>query len=448
MRQKLFISHANPEDNAFATWLYFKLVGMGYDVWCEIKTLKAGEYFWDKIEDLIRNETVKFLFVSSASSASKRGGVSDEFEFARTIAKDENLDRFVYVLKIDDTPHNARIGQHRINHIDFSNSWADGLRQLAKELAEERVPKKDLSFDEVNTLWRSLTQGKEQLIQSEEVYSSNRFPVIKMPEVLYAHAFKGIIPKETKIWEYPYPVSFYKEYTITFAGCRDFEMAFPSTIRYKEGESLAIPTLEILDGSYSTSFISNQDAQNKLRFLLNDSFYSQLKRSGLYRYKMANKKTAFWYPLDALDKNKAGGVQMVGVQKALHWHYAVSGSFALTPEPTLLVSSHIAFTEDGKNLVKSDSRQHKARRKQGRQWWNKQWREKIHGFLVPLLDDDDNFQITVGDRKRVIVSSESVQFVSPVGYVDPDKSDEEAQADFDDLVPTREDHDDYDEETD
>jgi hypothetical protein len=163
---------------------------------------------------------------------------------------------------------------------------------------------------------------------------------------------------------------------------------------------------------------------------------------------MANKRNAFWYPIDALDKNKAGGIQMVGIQKALHWHFALSGTFALLPEPMLLASTHIVFTEDGKSLVKSDSRQHKARRKQGRQWWNKQWREKIHGFLVPLLDEDGNFQVTVGDRQRVVISGESIQFISPVGYKDPEKSDEQAQADFDDFTLTREDYDDQDEEVD
>src|SRR5271157_1238700 len=33
-RRLLFISHANPEDNAFATWLATQLAIAGYEVWC------------------------------------------------------------------------------------------------------------------------------------------------------------------------------------------------------------------------------------------------------------------------------------------------------------------------------------------------------------------------------------------------------------------------------
>src|SRR5687768_8335100 len=35
-REALFISHANPEDNALVRWLGAKLTAMGYEVWADV----------------------------------------------------------------------------------------------------------------------------------------------------------------------------------------------------------------------------------------------------------------------------------------------------------------------------------------------------------------------------------------------------------------------------
>ncbi|MES2773885.1 MAG: toll/interleukin-1 receptor domain-containing protein [Bacteroidota bacterium] len=418
-RQKIFISHANPEDNRFATWLYFKLLGIGYDVWCEIKTLRPGEYFWDKIEGLIRNETVKFLFVASADSAIKRGGMSDEFEFARSIEREKGFERFIYVLKVDDTPSNARIGQHRINHIDFSQSWLTGLNILLKELKDDLIHQNTSDFSLVKNQWKNLVEDHELIIDQEETYTSNKFP-IELPKFLYCHAFKGFIKKEIKPWEYPFSVHFYNNYTLSFANVHDFENEFSRLIAYDHSATIEIPISEILDGSYDTNFMTNRDALNAVKFLLGKAISSHFKQSGLRRYSMSSRRESFWYPLDVLQKNKAGGVQMVGKLKAVNWHFAISAAPILTPIPVYSFSSHIIFTEDGYKVLSTDSAQHKARRKQGRLWWNKQWREKLFGFIAPMVNEKGVIEIRVGSQSRVLVSAESILFVSPVSYADPD----------------------------
>jgi hypothetical protein len=49
-RSIVFISHANPEDNAFATWLAGQLTLAGYSIWSDVTQLVGGETFWDDIE--------------------------------------------------------------------------------------------------------------------------------------------------------------------------------------------------------------------------------------------------------------------------------------------------------------------------------------------------------------------------------------------------------------
>ena len=65
---KIFISHATPDDNEFAAWLATKLELHGYDVWVDIHKLNPATDFWKTIESTIRNDAVKFLFAATKVS--------------------------------------------------------------------------------------------------------------------------------------------------------------------------------------------------------------------------------------------------------------------------------------------------------------------------------------------------------------------------------------------
>lgn len=81
MRNIVFISHANPEDNGFSLWLSMQLMRHGYDVWCDLIKLPGGETFWHEIEQTIRHKSAKFLYVLSKTSNQKRGPL-DELQVA------------------------------------------------------------------------------------------------------------------------------------------------------------------------------------------------------------------------------------------------------------------------------------------------------------------------------------------------------------------------------
>ena len=72
-RQALFISHANPEDNAFTLWLGAKLTALGYEVFADILRLRGGQD-WERIlEDAIRNKAAKVLLVATPHGVQKQG---------------------------------------------------------------------------------------------------------------------------------------------------------------------------------------------------------------------------------------------------------------------------------------------------------------------------------------------------------------------------------------
>ncbi|MCA9176847.1 MAG: toll/interleukin-1 receptor domain-containing protein, partial [Planctomycetales bacterium] len=108
-RQVVFVSHANPEDNAFATWLTLRLTREGYRVWCDVVKLRGGDDFWRNIEVAIRENTRRFIFVTSRASNQKPGTLQ-ELAVAAGVARQLNEPRFIIPIKVDDLPY----GEHNI----------------------------------------------------------------------------------------------------------------------------------------------------------------------------------------------------------------------------------------------------------------------------------------------------------------------------------------------
>src|SRR5690606_32622533 len=73
MRNKIFISHAAPDDNDFTKWLALKLIALGYEVWCDVLFLDKGADFWKVIDKEIREGAIKFLLATSEIANIPRG---------------------------------------------------------------------------------------------------------------------------------------------------------------------------------------------------------------------------------------------------------------------------------------------------------------------------------------------------------------------------------------
>lgn len=427
-RRKIFISHATPDDNEFARWLSLQLIGLGYEVWCDVLRLKGGEDFWAEIENEIRNNTVKFLFVLSRN-ANNREGTLKELTVAQKTKKSLSSEdpHFIIPLHIDKdlSYDDINIDLVRLNSINFKNSWHSGLIQLLDKLNEDSVYNSNTdNFQLVNNLWQNIYLNGRTPIEKEELYSSNWFPINDLPETVNFHKFSDFAPFKFPMWKCKYPARKYKEYFATFAGCYDFMEELPKTETYNPKESISISVSEILNGEYDTSFIDNASARNVVIHLLNLSFKSFFKSVGLRFYILASKRNAYWFEKDTLEKDKINGVLMVGKMKygkdkRINWHFAVSGDAKLSQDLYFVVKSHIVFTWDGKTRIEQDSIQHRGRRKQGKGWWNKQWREKLLSFVLFFADEEKNIKIQVGDQEYVKVSALPVIFQSNLSYNDP-----------------------------
>ncbi len=149
MRNKIFISHATPDDDDFTRWLSPKLIGLGYEVWCDILFLDEGVDFWSNMEKEILENICKFL-IGSSTAGNQREGVLKELAVAAKVKKQLQDDTFILALAIDETLSydDINIEIVRLNAVDFKKAWAKGLQDLLDAFEKQNVPKDPADLSE------------------------------------------------------------------------------------------------------------------------------------------------------------------------------------------------------------------------------------------------------------------------------------------------------------
>jgi hypothetical protein len=190
-RRVLFLSHATPQDNAFAKWLATQLAIAGYQVWCDITELLGGERFWTDIEEAIDAYAFRFLFASTTESNQKPGTLR-ELGLALETQKKHGLKDFVVPLKVDQFPFASTQESIRdLNFVRFDQNWAAGFAQLLALLEREGAPKSHTSGPACVTEWhrRSLDCRRQVVVANNRCFS-NWFR-LRLPKHLRFHRFTG-----------------------------------------------------------------------------------------------------------------------------------------------------------------------------------------------------------------------------------------------------------------
>lgn len=423
MRQLVFISHANPEDNNFALWLGLQLTREGYQVWSDITKLIGGESFWSDIEDAIRNNTIKFLYILSRESNVKQGSL-DELYLARTVARTDNIRDFIIPLRIDDLPfQEINVALHRLNVIDFTNSWAQGLARLLEKLAQDNVFK-DLGHYNplaVSSWWKGNREGSEIIKDEPEICLSNWFPILDLPENIFIHLPRsGSLPFSQRVIKSPYPRYSIQQSIVSFAPAVDLNLSNCETISASTPEFIATRNLNLL--------IEHRDRRNAFTYLLRTAWIHYV-RSKLPLYKMANNKLCSFFTEDKF-KTKfqtfnipdcgSGKRTLTGKSGQKAWHFAISADIQLEPILSYIIFPHVLFSDDGVNIWQSTNRLHKARRTVCKNWWNDHWRDRILASMYWLSQQQgtQDLLIPISSNENIKVSIKPVTFESPISYED------------------------------
>lgn len=178
-REHLFINYAT-EDSALAEWLTLKLTSEGYRVWCARFKLLGGESYPKDIDNAIKNETFRFISLLSHSSIKKNNPLKER-TIAQSISQERNED-FIIPINVDGLkPTELDWMTSDLTYIDFSKSWAQGIKQLLKKLESINAPKilKNGREIVVDTYLHS-----DLIEQLEETVYTNCFSVEKIPDII------------------------------------------------------------------------------------------------------------------------------------------------------------------------------------------------------------------------------------------------------------------------
>lgn len=435
-RRLIFISHATPQDNAFAKWLAAQLAIAGYEVWCDVTKLLGGEKFWTDISEAIGSYAFRFLFVSTLE-ANRKAGTLRELNLALEAQEQHGLRDFIVPLKIDPFPFaSMQKPLADLNCVRFDENWAGGLAQLIELLEREGAPKSLVAGPGCVTEWykRARDRRREVVVSDERCHSNwLRF---RMPRTLHFHRFAGpaeVLGAIAARLQVPHRV--HGAYIATFAPLADLLDQLGPDVTF--AGTVSVETNPFIQGGDDNLSIKWFDANNIVSDLVRQAWEATLDARKLSSFELASGLSARFFQNRQLDKNRAyfkalGGRrtyrQVVGNKSKRtadgqklpdgFWHYALSASPQLSPFPRLVLRHHVVFTDDGVTPWSKPERMHKARRSVCKQWWNREWRDRLFAFMAELAGGHRELKLPVGSGQNIGVFMIPMNFISPWTYLE------------------------------
>lgn len=410
-RRYVFISHANPEDNRFATWLAARLEAEGYQPWIDIDQFLGGEPVWSTIEEIIRDHAAIVISIMSNSSY-KKPGVLDEMALAVTTRQRLASEVFLVPVRLDDLPFgDFPVQIVRLNAVDFAGGWAKGFRRLLGVLEDSQVPR--VHPRKVSASWSDLLRDTEappvdSLLRHA---CSNWFPITSLPDDLILSrvtASQVDLPKINSSIAAPAVVR--DRLVASFASTTELQacLATPAWLEH----AYTIPLHAVFPRS---SVGSDAITQFNLPFqrayirrivveLLNKALASTLNTCGLEMYKTRYDQTwyvpAAWRPGDKISFSDVFGNRkwrkLVGKALQYHWHFGISYRCRLDSPIRFVLRPRVVFTTDGIRLANGKAIMNKLRKRHCRNWWNADWRDKLQALSAALAQGNEHISVLLG----------------------------------------------------
>lgn len=422
MKDTIFISHATPSDNLFATWLATKLELCGYKVWVDVKNLGPSVDFWDTINRTIREEAVKFIFVASKASVDEsRDGVKKELAVADKVRREN--ENFIVPVRIDDVSFaDLPVEIIRLNAIDFYNNWAKGLEQLLEYLSKENVTKGNVTNESdfyVERWTDSQSQNRSQLTDDLEKYCSNLYE-IELPSKTYLYNTEDVADlfKEKHI-----PHKQIKTVTVSFCCNKCVETWLGKNVEFSFVKTQNAIREYTKPESFMGQEFSNlsRDIISLINWSICELFYSKELR----KYKPSFKKSKNVYYFKPGTKYKKPGEKrpksLSGIYKKTKlWHFGLSGYFVQNPCEGVIINWHLVFSDPTTSKLLPDSSQISARRSKGKLFFNNQWRDLLDTAMSFLSCGSDYACYTsCCEENALYLSTKSITFHAQKSYVEP-----------------------------
>lgn len=429
-RDIVFVSHANPEDNQFATWLSLRLAREGYRVWCDTVRLRGGDDFWRDIETAIRQRTRKFLFVTSRTSNEKPGTLQ-ELSVAAGVARQLGLRDFIVPIKVDNLPYNEHnIQITRLNALNFAAGWAPGLAALITTLQDDGVPDPELDGAlRVAQWWNTHKLNKSILKRHPETLWSNWFGIRSLPRRLWVWS----VPEATSLPEtFAYPV-----YRV---GAKLFSFADAHSLTLDGESPTGLPgtsfRLDLRREPPRKTGLQKHEVVTAVKQLLKTAWRLAVERLGLPLFQLSGHRETLWFPKNDADGDtvrfpgidgKGGRRDLCGFRTVRklsgetfrrYWHFGLEAVPVLYPAPAFVLKSHVVFSLNGKQLAGDPKVQHRARRSQCKDWWNDKWRDLTLAAVCHLTRGEPTLQLVVNSDDDLRMDWRPIKYRSDIGYDD------------------------------
>ena len=402
-RDLVFVCHANPEDNAIATWLSARVAAHGYKVWSDVTRLIGGEVIWDTIEQAIRQRAAKVIVLLS-NRGHQKPGLLDEVNVAVATERAEGLERFVIPVRIDDLPFTAiRANLARKNVIDGSSNLADALLATLKVLKDDGVPQTQALLNVSD--WTPDVAPSLSDVQWDLLFE-NKVAIRSWPSVIRKFRTGPITVRHPFV---NHPVS---GGNVTFETWDSVSTSFGGHAQ-KAGETLL--TVGEWPGSNDLVFSDRGEMQRALASITRQAWDRYCASIGMTSYALRGHSVCWFLSNSVQTSNRVRFVDHLGVERTkvlvghsprrgVYWHFAIearpsvrSGSIRLVP--------HVLFSNDGITPIPEAERQHSLRRGFCRNWWNARWRDLLIAILAYMSRGDNSIRLPVSEADAITISA-------------------------------------------
>jgi TIR domain-containing protein len=422
--RKVFLSHANPEDNEFVLWLAGRLAGAGYEIWSDVTKLIGGELFWERIETAIRSDTAIFVSVVSKPAIKKRGFLN-ELSVACSVEAQINRDDFVVPLRLDDLSFADFPAQlHRKNAIDFQKGWHAGLVHLLRKLTQSNVPSREDASGDIETWTENYFGFARGVRQVPESASTNWLEVLHIPRSLFVtKAFRvanmGDLFKP-QVW----PLVKFRDQIISFAR--------PETLGLDGGIFASKPTEVSLDAVImgDARFLLGAPptaGRGIVASLLRRCWERLAQSMGLVHYRLSGRSSAWFPPLSgegiqwieylAMDGQRRKK-RLIGrsEKRQVYWHAALQVVPMFDPKLHLALVMHVVFSSDGVSPLGDAALMHRLRRRFCKNWWQGQWRDLQMAFLAFIAKDSGVIQLPCSVDRTIDIARAGKTVMIPASF--------------------------------
>lgn len=407
-RTAIFISHATPEDNAFVRWLGAKLSSLGFDVWADLFALHGGSDWSRKLEDALRNRTLKLLLVCTSTGLEKQG-VRNEIEIATAVGKSISDPEFIVPLRL--SPYEAPFRIAHLQYVDFSHGWTNGFIELSELLLANKAIPRTCAGNALDEWLADQTNGAAKLIKRTEYLVSNWLRIKSLPETLYyCEPPFGFDVQRFQMRDIAvYPLVPFKNGVLTFASPNADGELRPGVPARIVGE---IPLSKFQAEGWPEQGIERHVASRHFSDLGNQAFDLYMHRLGMSVLANQKGRCTWWADIRLAPKTKvsfnwkhvSGSRQIMGQseKRKVFWHYGLNSQIRDYPKPHIRLSPRLMFSTNGMDIIDDPKKSHRLRRSFAASWRNARWRDMLLAYLWWVSGGTDELALPVSPTENLV----------------------------------------------